>query len=82
MKVTNKQGDTVTTAEYHEEQGVAEFEINEPGTYEVQTTSQSQPAASQGRKMYHWIFYTALAVVMAVITGGIIVGVRRYRKRR
>lgn len=82
LKVTNKQGDTVAKAEYREEQGVAEFEVNEPGTYEVQTASQSQPAASQGRKMYHWIFYTALAAVMAVITGGTIVGVRRYRKRR
>lgn len=38
LKVTNRQGDTVTTAEYHEDQGIAEFEINEPGTYEVQTT--------------------------------------------
>ena len=82
LKVTNKKGDTVTTAEYHEEQGVAEFEINEPGTYEVQTAVQSGSVSSQGRQMYHWIFYTALAAVMAVITGGTIVGVRRCRRRR
>lgn len=82
LKVTNKQGDTVTTAEYHEDQGIAEFEINEPGTYEVQTTSQSKSVYSQGKQMYRWSFYTALAAVVAVITGGTIGGVRRYRKRR
>ena len=64
------------------DQGIAEFEINEPGTYEVQTTSQSKSVYSQGKQMYRWSFYTALAAVAAVITGGIIVGVRRYRKRR
>ena len=82
LKVTNKQGDTVTTAEYHEDQGVAEFEINEPGTYEVQTTGQSKSVYSQGKQMYRWSFYTALAAVAAVITGGTIGGIRRYRKRR
>lgn len=82
LNVKNKQGDTVAKAEYREEQGVAEFEVNEPGTYEIQTESQNQSVSSQGRKMYHWIFYTALAAVMAVITGGTIVGVWRYRKRR
>lgn len=82
LKVTNKKGDIVATAEYHEDQGVAEFEINEPGTYEVQTAVQSGSVSSQGRQMYHWIFYTALAAVMSVITGGTIVGIWRYRRRR
>lgn len=82
LNVKNKRGDTVAKAEYREEQGVAEFEVNEPGTYEIQTAAQSEPALSQGRKMYHWTFYTALAAVVAVIMGGTIVGVWRYRKRR
>ena len=82
LNVKNKNGDTVAKAAYREEQGVAEFEVNEPGTYEIQTESQNQSVSSQGRKMYHWIFYTALAAVMAVIMGGTIVGVWRYRKRR
>ncbi len=82
LNVKNKQGDTVAKAEYRQDQGVAEFEVNEPGTYEIQTASQSGFALSQERKMYHWIFYAALAVVVAVITGGTIVGVWQYRKHR
>ncbi|HBZ64340.1 MAG TPA: hypothetical protein DEO89_07040 [Lachnospiraceae bacterium] len=82
LNVKNKRGDTVAKAEYRQDQGVAEFEVNEPGTYEIQTAEQSGPALSQGRKMYHWTFYTALAAVVAVIMGGTIVGVWRYRKRR
>ena len=82
LNVKNKRGDTVAKAEYREDQGVAEFEVNEPGTYEIQTAAQSGPALSQGRKMYHWTFYTALAAVVAVIMGGTIVGVWRYRKGR
>lgn len=82
LNVTNKRGDTVAKAEYRKEQGVAEFEVDEPGTYEIQSAAQSESVPSQGKQMYHWIFYAALAAVMAVITGGTTMGVWRHRKHR